>query len=204
MSRRSSPAAQQLSDAVAALVQQTVAENDAGVASALRAISHRRDDFERRQGITTATRVHIHHRDSWTCRYCAARTIAPPVLRMLSALYPDDFPYHPNWRAGQYHPAYLLISTSLDHVEPGARGGSWTDPANLVTACWPCNTGKAELTLSEVGWELLPEVSVRSNWGGLSECCEVLWQHAGRPAVYRDWLRALRVAQARPARPGRP
>ena len=65
-------------------------------------------------------KVAIHRRNSWTCRYCRSRTIAPPVFRFLSEIYPDEFPYHPNRKAGQVHPAYLLVSTSLDHVDPGA------------------------------------------------------------------------------------
>jgi 5-methylcytosine-specific restriction endonuclease McrA len=143
------------------------------------------------QGISTVTRAVIHRRDSWTCRYCRARTIAPPILRFLSELYPDEFPYHPNWKAGQVHPAYLLLSTSLDHVDPGGRGGSWREPGNLVTACWPCNTGKADLRLDEVGWALLDVDDVRSDWDGLSSATEALWARAGRPDIYRDWRRAL-------------
>lgn len=91
------------------------------------------------------------------------------------------------------HPAYLLISTSLDHVEPGALGGSWFDETNLVTACWPCNTGKADLRLDEVGWTLLDRQQVRSDWDGLSGAVRTLWERAGRPAIYRDWRRALDV-----------
>ena len=89
------------------------------------------------------------------------------------------------------HPAYLLVSTSLDHVDPGARGGSWLEDDNLVTACWPCNTGKADLRLEEVGWKLLDQHEVRSNWDGLSDATEALWERAGRPDICRDWRRAL-------------
>ncbi|HYM44780.1 MAG TPA: HNH endonuclease [Solirubrobacteraceae bacterium] len=106
-------------------------------------------------------------------------------------MYPEEFPYHPNWKAGQVHPAYLLVSTSLDHVDPGGRGGSWLDEDNLVTACWPCNTGKADLRLEEVGWTLLGEEEVRSDWDGLSGATNALWERAGRPNIYGDWRRAL-------------
>jgi 5-methylcytosine-specific restriction endonuclease McrA len=135
--------------------------------------------------------VAIHRRDCWTCRYCRARTVAPPVLRFLSEIYPEEFPYHPHWKAGQTHPAYLLVSTSLDHVAPGGRGGSWRDEANLVTACWPCNTGKADLRLDELGWTLLDAAEVQSEWDGLSGATQQLWERAGRPDIYRDWRRAL-------------
>lgn len=36
----------------------------------------------------------------------------------------------------------------VDHVEPKAKGGT-DDPANLVTACQPCNGGKLDVRLSE-------------------------------------------------------
>src|ERR1039457_6499184 len=34
------------------------------------------------------------------------------------------------------------VKLTIDHVVPKALGGSDTDPANLVTACEPCNAGK--------------------------------------------------------------
>jgi 5-methylcytosine-specific restriction endonuclease McrA len=189
--RGASPAAERLADALGDLVAATLQRDAAAASDVLDAIGQRRIELERRQGVPTAVRVAVHRRDCWTCRYCRARTVAPPVLRLLSELYPDEFPYHPNWKAGQVHPAYLLISTSLDHVEPGGRGGSWLDEANLVTACWPCNTGKADLRLDEVGWILLDREAVRSDWDGLSGAVGDLWEHAGRPDIYRDWRRVL-------------
>lgn len=80
----------------------------------------------------TSVRVFV-CQGGWTCRYCAAKTIAPPVLRVVSRLHPQDFPYHPNWKAGQVHPAYLLTSTTLDHVVPGTRGGA------LARSRQPCH-----------------------------------------------------------------
>lgn len=43
---------------------------------------------------------------------CANRCATSASL--LSEVYPDELPYHPYWKAGQFHPAYLLLSTSLD------------------------------------------------------------------------------------------
>jgi hypothetical protein len=90
------------------------------------------------------------------------------VWRVLSEIYRDEFPHHPNWKAGQVHPAYLLVSTSLDHVTPGRprrklalRGG----PRHRLLAVQP---GKADLRLDEVGWTLLELDELRSDWDGLS------------------------------------
>jgi len=192
--RSASPSAEQLASALGELVTATLADDPAGAGEVLAAIGQRRIEIERRRPVPIAAKLAVHRRDSWTCRYCRARTIAPPVLRFLSEIYPDEFPYHPNWKAGQVHPAYLLVSASLDHVDPGGRGGSWLDEQNLVTACWPCNTGKADLRLEEVGWTLLSEEDVRSDWNGLTDTTSGLWERAGHPDIYRDWRRALSSA----------
>jgi hypothetical protein len=76
-------------------------------------------------------------------------------------------------------------------LDPGARSGSWLDEDNFVTACWPCNTGKADLRLQEVGWTLLSADDVRSDWDGLAGATIALWERAGRPDIYSDWRRAL-------------
>ncbi len=62
-----------------------------------------------------------------------------------------------------------------------------------MTACWPCNSGKADFRLDELGWELLSEAEVRSAWDGLTRSYSDLWDGAGRPdAQYHSrWLRAL-------------
>jgi hypothetical protein len=44
----------------------------------------------------------------------------------------------------------------VDHVEPGFLGGSWSDRDNMVTACWPCNIVKADLSLAQIGWAVQP------------------------------------------------
>lgn len=76
-------------------------------------------------------------------------------------------------------------------MHPGGRGGDWLSKDNLVTACWPCNTGKADLRLDEIGWTLLSENGVRSDWDGLTRATQALWERAGHPRIYGDWRRAL-------------
>jgi 5-methylcytosine-specific restriction endonuclease McrA len=170
-----------LTAAVQKLVDATMAADADAKRRALAAVEHRVRELPRRASVPLATTFAVFRRDSWTCRYCGGKTIPIFVLRVLSSLYPDTFPHHPNWKAGQVHPAYLLISTSLDHRDPGARGGGWTDPDNLVTACWPCNTGKADFTIEELGWTLLGEDEVRSEWTGLTSQYRHLWRAAGEP-----------------------
>src|SRR4051812_41194601 len=76
-----SPASEVLAEALADLVVAATREEEARAAEILGRIGQPRVDFARRQSVSTVARVAIHRRDSWTCRYCRARTIAPPVLR---------------------------------------------------------------------------------------------------------------------------
>ena len=152
-----SPYTARMAEAVKALAEASTSASPDGVEAALAAIEHRVADLESRRDPPFGDTVAVFVRDYWTCRYCGSHTIALPVLRALSLLHPNRFPHHPNWKAGRIHPAYLLLSTTLDHIRPRARGGSWNERSNLVTACWPCNSGKADFTLEELGWSLLDE-----------------------------------------------
>lgn len=176
--RRARPGAQRLGDGIANLIAATIKSPQAGVdrAGLLAAVAQSRAERLRRPAVSTRAAVAVFRRDSWTCRYCGIRTIAPPVLRFLSEIYPKEFPYHPNWKSGEIHDSWLVLSTSLDHVVPGARGGNWMKLDNLVAACWACNSAKADLLLDEVGWELLSEDEVRSDWDVASQ---VAWRSSG-------------------------
>lgn len=183
-----------MAEAVKALAEASVTASPQGVEEALAAVEYRVMEIEARRGVPFGDMVAVFVRDCWTCRYCGSRTIAPPVLRALSLLYPDRFPHHPNWEAGRFHPAYSLLSTSLDHVRPGARGGSWRQRRNLVAACWPCNSGKADFTIEELGWDLLDEADVRSDWDGLIRLYPALLQSAGQlgqTSYHSRWVRSL-------------
>lgn len=135
----------------------------------------------------------VYARDCYQCRYCGERTILTPVMRLLSRLFPDEFPMHPNWRADGTHPAFVSRSTTLDHVVPVAGGGDPVDPSNLVTACWGCNRRKGDLLLEELGWQLRDPVD--PGWRGLTELYERAWVAAGRPKLSESemtWMRAVR------------
>lgn len=42
----------------------------------------------------------IYQRDRFHCRYCGCRVIPTQIMRLISDLIPEEFPYHPNWRGG--------------------------------------------------------------------------------------------------------
>ena len=134
----------------------------------------------------------VFERDSYTCRYCGQKTIAPPVLRVVSKAYPTLFRFHPNWKASETDAAYLVLSTSADHIVPITREGI-DEPANLVTACWRCNAMKANFLLSELRhWELLPPAS--TPWRGLTEYLEPMMHQTGlsKDRYLRRWVDAIR------------
>ena len=92
---------------------------------------------ERWPAISVIARVYA--RDHYQCRYCGERVILTAVMRLVSRLYPEMFPYHPTWKADSTHPAFASRSATLDHVQPIADGGDALGMDNLVTACWSCS-----------------------------------------------------------------
>jgi len=140
--------------------------------------------------IPTIAKIHAH--DRYHCRYCGERVVLTAVMRLVSRLYPELFPYHRNWKADSTHPAFVSRSATLDHIEPIADGGDPVDPANLATACWNCNRRKGDLRLDELGWTLVEPSD--PHWRGLTDLFHPLWQAAGSPPLSDDdrtWMRAV-------------
>jgi 5-methylcytosine-specific restriction endonuclease McrA len=160
---------------------------------ALRPIAHPRSVIEPPPGLSRARQGEIYRRDRFQCRYCTATLIPASLMELLGELYPDEFPFQPNWKGGQTRPAILSRSPVIDHVDPGATGGDWRADTNLVTACWPCNSRKADFTLSQLGWALVEPRD--PDWDGLTRFYPGVWIAAGRPKrrYHISWMRALGV-----------
>lgn len=110
-----------------------------------------------------ATRLFI--RDGFIDRYAGQRLVFTPVLRLISRLLPVDFPFHPNWKMSACHIAYYELAPTIDHMVPIARGGS-DDETNWVTTSMLRNSAKANWTLAELGWTLMPAGDFQQ-WDGL-------------------------------------
>ena len=152
-------------------------------------ISYPRRQVEVRSEPSETVIATIYKRDRFHCRYCGCRVIPTQVMRLVSEIFPDAFPYHPNWKGGQTHPAITSRSATLDHLLAWTLGGT-NDPENLVCACWICNRVKGDLTLDQLGWELRP-ISADPDWDGLTRYYRQLWELAGSPktADHPFWLR---------------
>jgi HNH endonuclease len=150
-------------------------------------------DVEKRPQVPQAVRARTFVRDRFHCRYCQGWVIHEPIMRLLGAVFPDVFPWHPNWRGGLTHPAVISRSPLVDHVVPGSSGGAWLDPDNLVTACNPCNAIKADFTLAQLGWHI-HDIPI-DEWDGLISFYQPLWEHAGRPdeRYHQSWMRDLGI-----------
>jgi hypothetical protein len=110
-----------------------------------------------------STRIFI--RDGFIDRYSGDRLVFPGVLRLLTRLLPEEFPFHPNWKMSECHIAYWELSPTIDHVLPIARGGT-DDETNWVTTSMLRNSAKANWTLEELEWKLFPAGDF-NQWDGM-------------------------------------
>ena len=151
------------------------------------------ESAERRYSETEALRVF--RRDGFVDRYSGERLVFPGTLRLLSVLLPESFPFHPNWKVSHTHPAFWLLSPTIDHVVPITRGGR-DEEANWVSTSQLRNSAKGNWFLEELGWKLVPPGNLRA-WDGLCawfteriEAEPSLLQHA----PLKRWHLALRRA----------
>jgi hypothetical protein len=105
-------------------------------------------------------------RDGFIDRYTGARLVFPGTLRLLSMLFPSEFPFHANWKTDACHIAFWELFPTLDHVVPVSRGGADTED-NLVSTSMLHNSAKANFLLVELGWQLRPPGEL-ADWDGLS------------------------------------
>jgi 5-methylcytosine-specific restriction endonuclease McrA len=176
-------------DELERVVEALLADGVDAAASLLAPIAYRRRDVVARSDPSETVIAAVYRRDRFHCRYCGCRVIPTQIMRLVSEFFPDDFPYHPNWKGGQTHPAFASRSATVDHVVPWSAGGT-NDPKNLVCACWICNRIKGDLFLDQLGWELRP-IPTDTSWDGLTHYYRRLWELAGRPttADHAFWLR---------------
>ncbi len=104
-------------------------------------------------------------RDGFIDRYSGKKLVFIGILRLISFLMPEAFPYHTNWKMDSCHQAYWELAPTLDHIVPVTRGGL-DRLDNWVTTSMLRNSIKSNWTLEEIGWPLLPPGN-RADWDGL-------------------------------------
>lgn len=83
----------------------------------------------------------IFERDGWRCRWCGTKVVQRDALRLMSTMFPYDFPIGKS--SDDVHGLALCTAASIDHVVAHAYGGT-NGEYNLVTACAPCQIGRSE------------------------------------------------------------
>ena len=114
---------------------------------------------------TLSSKRKLIERDGYHCRYCGIPVIDEKVRKAVMQAYPDEL----RWgrKNSEQHSAFQCMWLTYDHVLPYSRGGD-NSYENIVVCCQPCNCGKEDATLSELG--LIDPRTVRprrSEWDGL-------------------------------------
>ena len=141
---------------------------------------------------TETQALRVFKRDGFVDRYSGDLLIFPPVLRILTALLPDEFPFDRNWKMEETHQAYWDLFPTLDHIVPIARGGR-DEEDNLVSTSMLRNSAKANSTLEELGWSLHPAGDI-GHWDGmLAWCIEFIKnnQKILKDSYIERWHRAI-------------
>lgn len=114
----------------------------------------------------------VFERDGWRCRFCGIRIVAKQAIKVLDRVFPNVVRWSQTRDAGK-HCAFRALCCSLDHLVPHSRGG---DNAldNLVAACSPCQFGRNQWTIEEVG---ISDPRLRQpvvdSWDGLMRICRI-------------------------------
>jgi len=110
-------------------------------------------------------KIRIFLKDGFVDRYSGDKMVFPPVLRLLSKLMPDEFPFQKNWKMSECHIAYWQLLPTVDHIIPVSRGGE-DQESNMVCTSQLRNSAKAHWLLEELGWNMHEPGSI-SDWDGL-------------------------------------
>ena len=105
--------------------------------------------------------------DGFIDRYSGKRLVNPGILRIISELLPNAFPYHPHWKTDQCHIAYWDYQPTVDHIYPVSLGGK-DAPENWATTSMVNNSAKSNFTLDQLGWTLKDKGNIQ-DWDGLSK-----------------------------------
>ena len=114
---------------------------------------------------TEAGMLKLHQRDGYHCRFCGIPVIRAETRKRIRKVYPDALPW--GSRNIDQHAAFQAMWLQYDHLSPHAQGGT-NDLENIVITCAPCNYGRMNHTLEEVGLiDPRTREPIKSKWNGL-------------------------------------
>lgn len=107
----------------------------------------------------------LHDRDGYHCKFCGIPVIRKEVREIIRKQYPSVL----SWgkKNVDQHAAFQAMWVQYDHILPHARGGA-TDLNNMVITCAPCNYGRMNYLVEEIGLAH-PDMNepFDSSWDGL-------------------------------------
>lgn len=142
---------------------------------------------------TLEDKLQLFFRDGFIDRYSGDKLINPGMLRVISKLLPDSFPFHAHWKASECHLAFWHLMPSLDHINPVALGGK-DIPDNWATTSGFRNQAKGLASLKDMGWTLHKPGRIE-DWDGLSkEFVEIVEKKPEllNDKTIKDWYRGTK------------
>ncbi|MBW4419846.1 MAG: HNH endonuclease [Myxacorys californica WJT36-NPBG1] len=114
---------------------------------------------------TATEKRRLHQRDGFHCRFCGIPLIRMEVRKRIRSAYPKALPW--GRTNVTQHAAFQAMWLQYDHLLPHARGGS-NDLENMLLTCAPCNYGRRDRILQEVGLiDPRTRAILCSSWDGL-------------------------------------
>lgn len=124
-----------------------------------------KDRLDPQRHPTPEQKKQLLQRDGYNCQFCGIPVIRVEIRKRLKELYPHALMWGGKNR--EQHPTFQAMWVQYDHILPHARGGT-SDMENLIITCAPCNYGRMDYTLEEVGLaDPRTREPVRSSWDGL-------------------------------------
>lgn len=118
-----------------------------------------------KRSCTLKQSLDIFVRDGFIDRYSGDKLIFPGALKILSEIFPDEFPYHKNWKMSECHIAYWELVPTIDHIVPIARGGA-DNEENWICTSFIKNAAKSNFTIEELDWKIIPAGDIEE-WDGM-------------------------------------
>jgi 5-methylcytosine-specific restriction endonuclease McrA len=114
---------------------------------------------------TKSLEIELLKRDGFNCRFCGI----PLIRKETRVFFHKKYPNAVRWGKTntEQHAAFQAMWMQFDHLIPHARGGK-TSKDNLLITCAPCNYGRMNFLVDEIGlFKPNTDIENLSTWVGL-------------------------------------